>query len=548
MIRILKAALLSGVACVWAGGAWAEDVALVIANGSYRSASGIGGTDDFAALSDRLEQAGFRVFSARDADAARMQAQASAFVRAADGTGRVVIALAGHFASFGGQSWLLGTDTGTPDPVTAGATGLSLPVLLAVAGRAPGQAVVLLGTEQRRIALEGGMVPGVDRIEVPQGVTVLSGAPRRLADLADGLLRPGVAVGVALDGYPDVAPSGFVSDAVPFLDAADASGTPVRPPPDAEAERTAFALAERANTIAAWRGYLDAWPRGANADRARAALARLMADPAVAASEVETALGLTRQARREIQQALSLLEYDTRGIDGLFGPGTRAAIRAWQSASGYAATGYLTRDQIVRLDAQAARRSAELEAEAAARQAEQERRDRAWWQETGAAGDEPGLRAYLDRFPDGLFADVARARLAPIEADRAEAAAASDRLAWDRATGRDDVAAYRGYLAEQPGGAFREQAEDRIAVLESAQSNAGAEAEEAGLNLNRFTRNLVEARLAALGLDPGEVDGRFDDRTRRAIRRYQEARDLPVTGYLSQPTVVRLLADSLVAP
>ena len=52
-------------------------------------------------------------------------------------------------------------------------------------------------------------------------------------------------------------------------------------------------------------------------------------------------------------------------------------------------------------------------------------------------------------------------------------------------------------------------------------------------------------RLEALGLKPGAVDGQFDDRTRRAIRRYQDARQLQVTGYLDQATVVRLLADSL---
>jgi peptidoglycan hydrolase-like protein with peptidoglycan-binding domain len=55
---------------------------------------------------------------------------------------------------------------------------------------------------------------------------------------------------------------------------------------------------------------------------------------------------------------------------------------------------------------------------------------------------------------------------------------------------------------------------------------------------------LIEQRLDALGLKPGEIDGEFDKSTRRAIRRYQQSRDIPVTGYLSQQTVVRILADS----
>jgi peptidoglycan hydrolase-like protein with peptidoglycan-binding domain len=37
----------------------------------------------------------------------------------------------------------------------------------------------------------------------------------------------------------------------------------------------------------------------------------------------------------------------------------------------------------------------------------------------------------------------------------------------------------------------------------------------------------------------------FDAETRRAIRRYQNARGLPVSGYLNEGTVVRLLADAV---
>ena len=57
----------------------------------------------------------------------------------------------------------------------------------------------------------------------------------------------------------------------------------------------------------------------------------------------------------------------------------------------------------------------------------------------------------------------------------------------------------------------------------------------------RVARRLVENRLASLGLDPGPVDGEFDDDTRRALRRYQEARGLNVTGYVNQATMVRIL-------
>ena len=51
---------------------------------------------------------------------------------------------------------------------------------------------------------------------------------------------------------------------------------------------------------------------------------------------------LTQAGRRRIQQALAASGFNPGGADGVFGPKTRAALRAWQTANGYAATGQLT--------------------------------------------------------------------------------------------------------------------------------------------------------------------------------------------------------------
>ena len=72
-----------------------------------------------------------------------------------------------------------------------------------------------------------------------------------------------------------------------------------------------------------------------------------------------------------------------------------------------------------------------------------------------------------------------------------------------------------------------------------------AERAEQALNLSPRTRQIVEARLNGLGLKPGPVDGVFDSDTRRAIRRYQAARNMQETGYLSEAVVVQLLADTV---
>ena len=56
---------------------------------------------------------------------------------------------------------------------------------------------------------------------------------------------------------------------------------------------------------------------------------------------VESALGLDRSARRRVQRRLASAGFPPGPADGVFGPGTRAAIRRWQASRGALATGYL---------------------------------------------------------------------------------------------------------------------------------------------------------------------------------------------------------------
>ena len=78
-------------------------------------------------------------------------------------------------------------------------------------------------------------------------------------------------------------------------------------------------------------------------------VARAAQDP----SAVEAALGLDRPTRRLIQQGLRNEGFDAGTPDGLFGPRTRAAIRAWQAAREQAETGYLDGVQAAALRAAA---------------------------------------------------------------------------------------------------------------------------------------------------------------------------------------------------
>ncbi|MEM9060955.1 MAG: peptidoglycan-binding domain-containing protein [Pseudomonadota bacterium] len=58
-------------------------------------------------------------------------------------------------------------------------------------------------------------------------------------------------------------------------------------------------------------------------------------------SDAEIRLGLTSRARRTAQLRLTLLGYDPRGVDGIFGPATREAISKLQRREALPQTGFL---------------------------------------------------------------------------------------------------------------------------------------------------------------------------------------------------------------
>jgi len=554
MNTTLAARLAACAAAAWGAAAAAQDrgAALIVGNESYENGPDVSHAGEALDAAGPLGRAGFSVRSGGDLGVTRMRALQDAFFGDLAGASRAVILVSGSFVHADGESWLLGADSDAPTLATADRQGLPLDTLLAMAAGAPGGAVVLVGHEDDGGEAGRGLQAGLGPVEVPQGVTLIDGAPDDVAAFArDILARPGQTAADLAARARGLRTSGYLGDLAPFLPepAVAQPSPPPQPPTDAgdalATERAVWDTAQAVDTVAGYESYLGRYPDGLFAPAARQAIAAIRAEPARDARLAEQALALSREQRREIQRSLSILSIDPRGIDGVFGAGSRRAIAAWQGQNGHAATGYLTRDEVTQLLAQAGRRAAELEAEARARQAELERADRAYWDQTGAAGDEAGLRAYLSRYPDGLFADLAKERLAVFDEERRRAAAAEERAAWDRAVRADTVEAYRAYLAAYPRGAFAEEARLMIEARGGdARLEAARKAEEA-LALPAFTKKLIEGRLGSLGLKPGKVDGVFDEATRRALRRYQQARNLPVTGYVSEATLARLLADSL---
>ena len=139
----------------------------------------------------------------------------------------------------------------------------------------------------------------------------------------------------------------------------------------------------------------------------------------------EEGLNLDRSARREIQQGLQAGGFDPGGADGLFGPRTRAAIHGWQSARGARTTGYLDAAQVEALRGTA--RSRPLAAASPPQPAATAEQETVFWQSIANSTDPADFEAYLRRFPNGVFSDLAQNRLAamrgPADSPPANAAA-----------------------------------------------------------------------------------------------------------------------------
>ncbi|WP_157115241.1 peptidoglycan-binding domain-containing protein [Paracoccus contaminans] len=241
----------------------------------------------------------------------------------------------------------------------------------------------------------------------------------------------------------------------------------------------------------------------------------------------ETALDLTMTQRRIIQSRLTQLGHDTKGVDGRFGAGTRAAISAWQRASGVPATGYLTR-----ADADAILNAGTTPVVTPAAPAPAD--------ESGAAAGELALNltredrtamqrklvaaGYDTRGVDGQFGSGSRRAI----------------RAWQTARGEPAT----GYLTRAQAAALRGASAgpaDKAPQDKAPQDGAGASAvDEIRLNLSSVERVEVQTRLDALGYDTRGIDGAFGSGTRAAIRKWQGDNALPVTGFLNRDQLQQL--------
>lgn len=533
---------LAAVLMLTGGPAMARDLALVVDQQDHRRLPDLRRDSRMQSMISSLERAGFDVSLANDATVNELRAAAFSFDTGAQGRAdRVIILLRGHIVNDGRDTWVLGQEASSPDRFDIGGKGLPFSIFQSALRSAAGRAVLAVIDDPRPLENLADLSAGSGDFAMPQGATLLRGDSAAVSRSLNALLQDGATTSdlADLDGGADV--SGFLSDAVAFEQTTSSSAEPSR-----DIGEIAYWSAVRdIGTEDALRAYLNRYPNGLFAADARRQIQARVDDQEARIRAAEQALGLNRDRRRAIQRDLALLGYDPRGIDGVFGPATRRAIAAWQSDHGRETHGYLDRDQLAVMQEFALRRAAELEEEARRRREIEEARDRAFWQDSGSRGTEDGYRRYLNAFPDGIFSDIARSALADIEEERRAELNAQERDAWDVAQDANTVESYRRFLDEFPRGEFADVARARIDELNQDEQDREAErrfsAIENAVAGSTAARLLIERRLTDLGLKPGPIDGEFTEESRRALRRFQKARGLDVTGYVNQPTMVQLL-------
>ena len=511
------------------GAVSAQDLVLMVGNEAYRNFNPVANARAVLGTASAFEAAGYQVIEVADATESQMKSALDQFERLHGDADRVVVVLSGQFMKTKSSTWFAPSDLQSPSLANVGFDALPLSAVLSFLGEKPGGAALFLADEAGGASVAASIQKGIGHLRIPQGVLVAKGTPSAVRRaLLQEFLRQDISMAQAAEASQELDVSGFVSDWVSLNGASDPEGSDEGVVDlgvsAALAEEAFWQAVDAMGNKASYEAYLRRYPSGEFTDQANQML-QVIADATPKYSPEEKAeldLALTRNDRRRVQEQLSLLGFNPRGIDGLFGPGSRAAIKRFQAQTGLDGDGFMNPETLLRLRKRAERRAEELAQEADREKRARDAADARLWAQTGARGTEADYLAYLSKFPNGLYNTAARTQLQRIEQENRASAEVVERAAWDDAKNIDTVAGYRSSLAEFPNGAFGKLAEARINQLAATdvenEQLAAAKREEKSLGMGPSMMVLVERKLKAIGLRPGKLDGTFTEETREAIR------------------------------
>ena len=370
-----------------------QRVALVVGNGGY-AAENIPAlanpVNDAKSMARALEASGFEVRLVTDADQAAMRAAIEAFgerLEQADGDAVGLFYYAGHGVEVRGRNYLIPIGAEIERAVEFKTDAVPAEWVLSWMEEAGNRLnmVILDACRNNPFGKQRGASQGLAQMDAPSGTLIAySAAPGQVAvdgegenspytaALAQALVEPGLRVEdvfkrvrVKVEAATNARQTPWESSSLrgDFYFVAKAEEprpvSTVLPTTAVGKDKTdegRTAAEKIATERVFWesvkdskdrvdiQAYLTQFPDGTFKVLANNRLKRLSASTAKATTEsVEASLGLNRRERRLIQSGLAALKFDAGPTDGMFGQKTRAALQAWQSANGEAATGWLTR-------------------------------------------------------------------------------------------------------------------------------------------------------------------------------------------------------------
>ncbi len=389
----LRAAFLLGLAaCALAAPAAAAEkrVALVIGNATYQRAPSLANpVDDAKAVSAALRGLGIEVTEGYDLTGRDMRALLIRFAESMDGAKGALVFYAGHGVALDGVNYMLPVDIELKSPADLDLNGFSVDVVLRQMRRDERVNIIILdacrdnpfAAALTRSATRAVVATrGLEKIDgelargaliafsTEPGRTAFDGAAGEHSPFTAALLRhiadPAAPIETVMRKVREEVYEKTASRQLPWVNTSIVGefqlNPAVAPPPvkvaSAEGgstqstENLLWQSAERSGAAEDYQTYLDAYPQGVFAPLARRRVATAR-EPSPEAAEA--ALNLGAADRIAAQTALKALKFDAGAADGVFGPSARAAISAWQSRSGYPATGFFAKDQIARLIAEA---------------------------------------------------------------------------------------------------------------------------------------------------------------------------------------------------
>ncbi len=145
------------------------------------------------------------------------------------------------------------------------------------------------------------------------------------------------------------------------------------------------------------------------------------------------------------------------------------------------------------------------------------------WDEASKRNTAPFYEAYLEQFPNGRFATVAKLNIDQLK----------DPKAQERQVAAVDA-------ESNPGSAVRTS----VGISDDMKKVLGTEATESAIGLDRQGRIDLQLRVEALGNELGSVDGNIGPKTRQAIGDWQEENGLPPTTFLTREQLAFLVIQT----